>query len=202
MSETTLTQWAAKADALKIEARAFIDGEYVAAASGNTRPTINPANGQVLAQVASCGPEDADRAVVSAKAVFEAGTWANMAPAERKKIMVRWAELIEANRDELALLESLDVGKPISDTLNVDVPAAARTIRWSGEAIDKCYDEIAPTPHDSLALVTRLPLGVVAVIGTPAISSRIRSATNCALSSVALVTAMRNSSPPNRAAKS
>lgn len=164
MSNKTLAQWSAMADGLQIEARAFIDGEYVAAASGNTRPTINPANGATLAHVASCGPEDADRAIASAKAVFEAGTWANLAPAERKKVMVRWAELIEANADELALLESLDVGKPISDTLNVDVPSAARTIRWSGEAIDKFYDEVAPTSHDSLALVQRLPLGVVAAI--------------------------------------
>lgn len=160
----SLNHWQARARDLVIEARAFINGTYVDAASGNTRPTLNPATGDVLAQVASCGPEDADRAIASAKAVFEAGSWANMAPAGRKQVMVRWAELIEAHREELALLESLDVGKPIADTLNVDVPAAARTIRWSGEAIDKFYDEIAPTPHDTLALVTRLPLGVVAAI--------------------------------------
>ncbi|MBB3166989.1 aldehyde dehydrogenase [Simiduia aestuariiviva] len=164
MSDLTLQDWVARAQSLTIEGRAFIDGAYVDAADGNTRPTQNPATGEVLAQVASCGPVDSDRAVASAKAVFEAGTWSNLAPAERKKVMVRWAELIEANAEELALLESLDVGKPISDTLNVDVPAAARTIRWSGEAIDKFYDQVAPTPHDTLALVTRLPLGVVAAI--------------------------------------
>jgi acyl-CoA reductase-like NAD-dependent aldehyde dehydrogenase len=87
-----------------------------------------------------------------------------MAPGERKMIMVRWAELIEQNADELALLECLDVGKTISDTVNVDVPSAVRTIRWSGEAIDKVYDEISPTPADTLALIQRLPLGVVAAI--------------------------------------
>lgn len=164
MPDLTVKDWAARAAKLTIEGRAFIDGIYVDAASGNTRPTINPATGEVLAAVASCGPEDADRAIASAKAVFEAGTWANLAPAERKKVLVRWAELIEENAEELALLECLDVGKPISDTLNVDVPAAARTLRWSGEAIDKLYDQVAPTPHDTLALVTRLPLGVVAAI--------------------------------------
>jgi 4-guanidinobutyraldehyde dehydrogenase/NAD-dependent aldehyde dehydrogenase len=83
---------------------------------------------------------------------------------DRKMVLVRWAELIEAHSDELALIECLDVGKPISDTLNVDVPATVRTIRWSGEAIDKVYDEISPTPGDCLALVQRLPLGVVAAI--------------------------------------
>ena len=87
-----------------------------------------------------------------------------MAPMDRKMVLVRWAELIEKHADELALLETLDVGKPISDTLNVDVPATVRTIRWSGEAIDKVYDEIPPTPADTLALVQRLPLGVVAAI--------------------------------------
>ncbi|UTA47804.1 aldehyde dehydrogenase [Simiduia sp. 21SJ11W-1] len=164
MADLTFKDWCARAESISIEGRAFIDGAYVDAASGNTRPTINPATGETLAQVASCGPEDADRAIASAKAVFEAGTWANKAPSERKAVLVRWAELIEANKEELALLESLDVGKPISDTLNVDVPAAARTLRWSGEAIDKFYDQVAPTPHDTLALVTRLPLGVVAAI--------------------------------------
>jgi acyl-CoA reductase-like NAD-dependent aldehyde dehydrogenase len=87
-----------------------------------------------------------------------------MAPTDRKMVLVRWAELIETHTDELALIECLDVGKPISDTLNVDVPAAVRTIRWSGEAIDKVYDEISPAPSDCLALVQRLPLGVVAAI--------------------------------------
>ena len=80
------------------------------------------------------------------------------------EISWRWAELIEKHADELALLETLDVGKPISDTVNVDVPSAVRTIRWSGEAIDKVYDEIPPTPPDTLALIQRLPLGVVAAI--------------------------------------
>ena len=164
MQDFTAKDWADRAASLTIEARAFIDGAYVDAISGNTRPTVNPATGEVLAAVASCGPEDADKAIASAKAVFEAGTWANQAPAERKKVLVRWAELVEAHAEELALLECLDVGKPISDTLNVDVPAAARTLRWSGEAIDKVYDQVAPTPHDTLALVTRLPLGVVAAI--------------------------------------
>jgi acyl-CoA reductase-like NAD-dependent aldehyde dehydrogenase len=87
-----------------------------------------------------------------------------MAPMDRKMVLVRWAELIEKHADELALLETLDVGKPISDTTNVDVPATVRTIRWSGEAIDKVYDEIPPTPADTLALIQRLPLGVVAAI--------------------------------------
>jgi acyl-CoA reductase-like NAD-dependent aldehyde dehydrogenase len=164
MLDKTIKDWRALAAGLSIEGRAFINGRYEDALSGQTRATVSPANGERLADVANCGVEDADRAVAIARAAFESGVWSKMAPADRKMVLVRWAELIEANADEIALLECLDVGKPISDTTGVDVPAAARTIRWSGEAIDKVYDQISPAPADCLALVQRLPLGVVAAI--------------------------------------
>ncbi len=164
MLDKTVTDWQSYANQLNIEGRAFINGRYVDALSGQTRPTINPANGRELAEVALCGPEDADLAVTGARAAFESGEWSRMAPMDRKMVLVRWTELIEKHADELALLETIDVGKPISDTTNVDVPATIRTIRWSGEAIDKVYDEIPPTPADTLALIQRLPLGVVAAI--------------------------------------
>ncbi|MEJ2534187.1 MAG: aldehyde dehydrogenase [Gammaproteobacteria bacterium] len=164
MLDKTAQDWKTESRSLDIEGRAFIDGRYVDALSGETRATVNPANGETLAEVALCGPEDADRAVAGARAAFEDGRWSRMAPADRKMVLVRWAELIERHADELALLECLDVGKPISDTTGVDVPSAVRTIRWSGEAVDKVYDEISPTPADTLALIQRLPLGVVAAI--------------------------------------
>jgi 4-guanidinobutyraldehyde dehydrogenase/NAD-dependent aldehyde dehydrogenase len=156
--------WRSLAADLNIEGRAFINGRYEDALSGETRSTINPGDGRKLADVANCGIEDADHAVGIARSSFESGVWACMAPADRKMILVRWAELIEDHADEIALLESLDVGKPIADTTAVDVPSAVRTIRWSGEAIDKVYDEISPTPKNCLALVQRLPVGVVAAI--------------------------------------
>ncbi len=164
MLDKTIQDWKSEAAALEIEGRAFINGQYQDALAGETRSTTSPADGQKLADVANCGTEDADRAVTVARAVFESGVWAAMAPADRKMVMVRWAELIEDHADEIALLECLDAGKPIADTTGVDVPAAARTIRWSGEAIDKVYDQISPAPADCLALVQRLPLGVVAAI--------------------------------------
>jgi acyl-CoA reductase-like NAD-dependent aldehyde dehydrogenase len=164
MLDRTMTDWEALAGRLDIEGRAFINGRYVDALSGLTRATVDPADGQELADVALCGTEDADLAVREARKAFESGSWSRMAPMDRKMVLVRWAELIEKNADELALLETLDVGKPISDTTQVDVPATVRTIRWSGEAIDKVYDEIPPTPADTLALIQRLPLGVVAAI--------------------------------------
>jgi acyl-CoA reductase-like NAD-dependent aldehyde dehydrogenase len=164
MLDKTVTDWQAMAGQLDIEGCAFINGRFVDALSGHRRATVNPANGRELADVALCGTEDADIAVSHARAAFESGAWSRMAPMDRKMVLVRWAELIESHASELALIETLDVGKPISDTTNVDVPATVRTIRWSGEAIDKVYDEIPPTPADTLALVQRLPLGVVAAI--------------------------------------
>jgi 4-guanidinobutyraldehyde dehydrogenase / NAD-dependent aldehyde dehydrogenase len=164
MTEKTLADWQQAATEINIDGRALINGKRVDAISGETRTTVNPATGEALAEVANCGTADADLAVKIARETFDSGVWSKMAPADRKMVLVRWAELIEQHADEIALLETLDVGKPISDTSNIDVPSAVRTIRWTGEAIDKVYEQISPTGGDSLALVTRLPLGVVAAI--------------------------------------
>ncbi|KPZ22811.1 Aldehyde dehydrogenase [Pseudomonas coronafaciens pv. zizaniae] len=166
MQMTTLTHayWEQRAQNLKIEGRAFIQGEYTAAASGETFDCISPVDGRLLAKVASCDADDAQRAVDSARSAFESGVWSRLAPARRKAVMIRFAGLLEQNAEELALLETLDMGKPISDSLGVDIPGGARALSWSGEAIDKLYDEVAATPHDQLGLVTREPVGVVAAI--------------------------------------
>jgi 4-guanidinobutyraldehyde dehydrogenase/NAD-dependent aldehyde dehydrogenase len=164
MSDKTLQFWQSQTDDLEIESRAFSNGRYSDALAGGTRETLSPGDGRKLADVANCGIEDADQAVKDARAAFESGVWSSMAPADRKMVLVRWAELIEKHADEIALLECLDAGKPIADTTGVDVPSAARTIRWSGEAIDKVYDQISPAPAGCLALVQRLPLGVIAAI--------------------------------------
>jgi 4-guanidinobutyraldehyde dehydrogenase / NAD-dependent aldehyde dehydrogenase len=163
-SQLTRAQWERRAAELKVEARAFIDGVYQPARTGQTFDCISPVDGRSLAQVASCDDADADLAVQSARRAFEAGDWSRLAPVRRKQVMIRFAELIEAHAEELALLETLDMGKPIGDSLAVDIPGAARAIRWSGEAIDKIYDEVAATAHDELGLVTREPVGVVAAI--------------------------------------
>jgi len=164
MTTLTLADWQQRARDLRIEGRAFIQGEYTASSAAASFDCISPVDGRVLTQVASCDEADADRAVLSARMVFESGVWSRLAPAKRKAVMIRFADLLEANAEELALLETLDMGKPISDALGVDIPGAARALRWSGEAIDKIYDEVAATPHDQLGLVTREPVGVVAAI--------------------------------------
>jgi gamma-glutamyl-gamma-aminobutyraldehyde dehydrogenase/4-guanidinobutyraldehyde dehydrogenase/NAD-dependent aldehyde dehydrogenase len=125
---------------------------------------MSPIDGRKLAEVARCDGVDVDAAVASARAAFEDRRWAGKSPSERKKILIRFADLMLAKRDELALLETLDMGKPIRYSRSVDVPAAQNCIRWYGEAIDKVYDQIAPTAESSLALITREPVGVVAAI--------------------------------------
>jgi 4-guanidinobutyraldehyde dehydrogenase/NAD-dependent aldehyde dehydrogenase len=156
--------WQERARRLEFRTQAFIDGRYVDAASGATFDCVNPATGKLLARVAAGDTEDINRAVNSARAAFRKGSWAQLAPAKRKKVLLRLADLIREHGDELALLETLDVGKPITDSVKVDIPAAARCVQWYAEAIDKVYDQVAPTGPDALALITREPLGVVGAI--------------------------------------
>jgi gamma-glutamyl-gamma-aminobutyraldehyde dehydrogenase len=160
----TRADWSDRAARLKLDGRAFIDGEHVEAASGETFASINPATGQTLVEVAAGDEEDVGRAVHAARRAFEAGDWSEAGPADRKRVLLRLAELIREHGEELALLDSLDMGKPVEDALGVDVPAAAGVFQWYAEAADKLYDEIAPTGADGLALVTREPLGVVGAV--------------------------------------
>ncbi|ROM15182.1 aldehyde dehydrogenase PuuC [Pseudomonas protegens] len=158
------SDWEQHFQSLSLEGRAFIDGQYCAAASGATFECLSPVDGRFLANVASTDQADADRAVAVARQAFNSGVWSGKAPAERKRILTRFAELILEHQEELALLETLDMGKPIGDSMAIDIPATANAIRWNAEAIDKLYDEVAATPHDQLGLVTREPAGVVAAI--------------------------------------
>jgi gamma-glutamyl-gamma-aminobutyraldehyde dehydrogenase len=145
-------------------AQAFIDGAFVDAKSGETFDTHAPATGEVLASIAACGPEDVDRAVSSARRVFERGDWRRMAPAERKKILLKLADLVEQNASEIARLDAIDAGKPIVDCEQLDLPDVVNTLRWYAEAIDKVFGKISPTGEDNLALIVREPVGVVAAV--------------------------------------
>jgi 4-guanidinobutyraldehyde dehydrogenase/NAD-dependent aldehyde dehydrogenase len=156
--------WRERANSLAIEGRAFIDGQYVAAASGASFEDVSPIDGRVLVKVASCDAPDVEVAVASARRAFDRGGWSKAPPAKRRKVLLRLAELILKYKDELALLETLDMGKPIGDSLKVDVPAASRSINWYAEAIDKVYDQIATTGPNELGMITREPCGVVGVV--------------------------------------
>ena len=164
MNELSMIDWHDKATHLNIRSQFLIDGKLVQAASGKTFASISPIDGRHLADVACGGQEDVDRAVAAARRAFEDGRWSNRPPAERKLVLRRLADLIRAHRDELALLETLDMGKPISDSTSIDVRAVSNCFDWYGEAIDKIYDEIAPTARNTVAMVTKEPLGVVAAV--------------------------------------
>ncbi|MCK0096735.1 aldehyde dehydrogenase [Yoonia sp. F2084L] len=149
---------------LKLPTGIFIDGGYLPAASGKTFKTKNPYNGDVIASLPACDSADVDAAVASSKAAFESGVWSDLHPSERKVVLGRLADLIMENVEELAVMEALDAGKPVTDCLEIDVPETANCIRWHGEAQDKLYDQIAPSAPDAVALIVREPVGVVAAV--------------------------------------
>lgn len=156
--------WHERSKTVQIDGRAVVDGKRVDAVSGAHFDCISPIDGRKLGEVARCTESDVDLAVHSARAAFEDGRWSGKAPVDRKRTLIRFADLMLAHKDELALLETLDMGKPIRYSRSVDVQLAQNCIRWYGEAIDKIYDEVAPTAQDSLALIQREPVGVVAAI--------------------------------------
>lgn len=149
---------------LKFRTQAFIDGQFVKAQSGKTFTTENPATGQPLAQIAACGAPDVDRAVKAARRAFVSGAWSRQKPADRKKVLLKFADLLEANAGELALLDTLEAGKPIGDCATMDIPDTILCLRWHAEAIDKLYQHVSPTGPENLALVLREPVGVVGCV--------------------------------------
>ncbi|MBN9415947.1 MAG: aldehyde dehydrogenase [Candidatus Eremiobacteraeota bacterium] len=160
----TLESNMAEVSKLKLEGRAYIDGAYVEAKSGQTFSCISPCTGQSVAEIASCDEHDVDAAVRAARRSFEAGVWSGLAPRDRKKVLVKLAELIRQHNDELAMLETLDMGKPLNDSRNVDMPAVANCFAWFGEVIDKLYDEMAPVGPANIAMINREPVGVVGAV--------------------------------------
>ena len=160
----TAQEYRAIAATMTIGGNAFIDGIGRPAASGETFTTTNPATGDELARVAACGKADVDLAVRKAREAFADGRWRNQAPAERKRVLIAFAKLIERNRHELAVLESLDSGKPVAECQTIDLHETINTIRWHAELIDKIYDSTAPVGQGALALVVREPIGVVGCV--------------------------------------
>ncbi|WP_339489803.1 aldehyde dehydrogenase [Pseudomonas sp. EL_65y_Pfl2_R95] len=159
-----LSDWQQRAQQQRFITTALIAGQPVTPASGLTFAAINPATQEVLAEVSACAEAEIDLAVSAAREAFENGPWPRMAPAERKAVLQKLAALILDNRDELALLDSLNMGKPVMDAWNIDVPGAANVFAWYAESIDKLYDQIAPTAANTLATITREPLGVIGAV--------------------------------------
>ncbi|MBP2510850.1 gamma-glutamyl-gamma-aminobutyraldehyde dehydrogenase [Agrobacterium tumefaciens] len=160
----TAAEYRAIAANLQLPANAFIDGAFVPAKSGKTFTSTNPATGEKLADIAACDASDVDHAVAKAREAFEDGRWRQRAPAERREILLEFAKLLERNRHELAVMESLDSGKPIRECQTVDIPDTIHTIRWHAELIDKLYDNTAPVSGNALAMIVREPVGVVGCV--------------------------------------
>ncbi|MDA7948949.1 MAG: aldehyde dehydrogenase [Hyphomicrobiaceae bacterium] len=149
---------------LTIPNAAFIDGKFAGSRSGETFPTVNPATGETITEIAACNGDDVDYAVQKAREAFERGTWSKMHPTERKETMIRLVKLIKRHRHELAVLESVDSGKPIKDCMEIDVPETMHCLAWHAEAVDKLYDQLSPSGDDAVGMIVREPAGVVGCV--------------------------------------
>ena len=159
----TRAEYQAIADDLTPPRAAFIDGKY-RAGRGRKLKTTNPATGKVIATIAACNDKDVDLAVGKAREAFDQGHWAKLHPSERKDVLIRLCKLMTRNRRELAVMESIESGKPIRDCETLDIPEAIACIKWHAEAIDKIYDQTSPTGDDAISMIVREPVGVVAAI--------------------------------------
>ena len=160
----TRDEYQALAQSLVLPSGAFIDGKFAAAISGDCIETLNPATGGALGRIAACEAQDVDHAVSKAREAFEDGRWSKRHPAERKKTIIQLCKLIRRHQHELAVLESLESGKPIYDIETVDIPEALHCLEWHAETADKIYDQVAPAGDDAVAMVVREPIGVVAAV--------------------------------------
>lgn len=149
---------------VNIRTEAFINGRFVPAVSGATMASVSPIDGSKLGDVSACGEVDIDLAVAAARKAFDRGLWRDAGPNERRATMLRFADLLEAHADELALLETLDLGKPIANTTGADIPLTIATVRYYAEAINKINDEIGPSPVNAVSMIVREPLGVIGAV--------------------------------------
>jgi len=160
----TLQDWEALASTLHVDTGLYIDGAFVAALDGASMDCISPRNGELLAVVAKGNATDIDRAVASSSAAWADGRWSKQGPRARMAVLQKWADLIEAQAHALALMESLDMGKPVTDMLHIDIPEVLKTIRYFAECIDKIEGAVTSTDASAMHLITHEPLGVVGAI--------------------------------------
>jgi gamma-glutamyl-gamma-aminobutyraldehyde dehydrogenase len=149
---------------LRLRTDMFIGGDFRPARNGRRFVTENPATGRPITEVAEGDEADVDAAVAAARSAADRGAWSRMDPGARKAVLLAWADLIEAHARELGLIETIDAGKPITDTVGLDMPETAACIRWHAEAIDKLYGQVAPSPEGTVATITREPVGVVGAV--------------------------------------
>ena len=160
----THAEYQAIAQELNPPSNAYIDGRFQPAKSKKTFASINPATGKTIAKIAACDSKDVDFTVKKARQAFDDGRWSRLHPAERKQVLIRLAKLMRRNRHELAVMESIDSGKPVGDCASIDLEETINCLIWHAEAVDKIYDQTAPVGDDAMALVVREPVGVVGCV--------------------------------------
>jgi gamma-glutamyl-gamma-aminobutyraldehyde dehydrogenase len=165
MSEVlSFEEYQSIAKSLTLPTNAFIDGKFQPALSGKRFSTMNPATGENLTEIAACNLDDVDFTVQKAREAFDDGRWSKLHPTQRKQTLIQLAKLIKRNQHELAVMESIDSGKPILDCETIDLPETIQCIIWHAEAIDKIYDQAAPVGNDAMAVIVREPIGVVGCV--------------------------------------
>lgn len=164
LSNLQQSDWEKISTQLDISGKLFIDGHNVNAIGGEVFDCINPANGKSIASISRGQGGDIDLAVASAKQAWEDGRWRKLSGQDRKEVLLRLADLIGIHQQELALLESMDMGKPITDVLNIDLPEVIRTLRFFAECIDKIEGGVTNAVPDSLHLIMHEPIGIVGAI--------------------------------------
>lgn len=162
MSENST--WVDQANGLRLPFEMWVDNAPVTSGAGGEKELIGPRDGALLGQLPLASADEVDAAVRSARRAFEGGRWSRRQPRDRGRVLQRWADIVEANGDELALLISLEMGKPVTAAREVEVAAAVNALRWYGELADKLMDESPRGRPDSLAVVSREPVGVVGAI--------------------------------------
>jgi gamma-glutamyl-gamma-aminobutyraldehyde dehydrogenase len=160
----THEEYKAIEQSLDFPTNAFINGQFQSSKSGNTFETTNPATGKVIANIAACNSEDVDHAVTKAREAFDQGHWSKLHPSVRKEGLIKLSKLIKRNIHELAVMESVDSGKPIRDCETIDLPETIACLLWHAEAVDKIYDQTAPAGEDALGVIVREPVGVVGCV--------------------------------------
>ncbi len=161
MNDIKKTDWQKSASALKVDLSPFIDGEHRKSASTEVFEKTNPATGQLLHELPAGDTKDVDLAVSVARRAFEDRRWSGLSLAQRKNIMMGFADLVEKHSSELALMDSLEVGKPILDSLAIDLPFSVGIMRYCAEGVDKVLGESSFVDDSTLAVVARNPRGVI-----------------------------------------
>lgn len=160
----TRESWKEAADSLKPETRLLIDGKLTEGSGGDRIETVNPATGEAIAELSAATEGDVERATGIANDRFNQGVWSRMPLRERMEVLYSYADLIEQKAETFALLDTLEMGKPISEMQTIDVPGAVLTFRFMAEAIDKIGGSAPNTNPEYHHYITRQPLGVVGCI--------------------------------------